>query len=126
MPVLWPQLAGSGVTEDMFSLCFGSIEGDGALLLGNVLVPPYTQQLRYTPMVQDPSNQFYMTALEQVAVGNTTLPFDQASPAVSSAVEVTGLMIGLQLAVCAGICKSQPTSECARPAGTSTSQLSGS
>lgn len=73
------QLAGAGVTEDMFSLCFGSIEGDGALLLGNVLVPPYTQQLRYTPMVQGPSNQFYMAALEQAAVGNTTLPFTQAS-----------------------------------------------
>ena len=89
----------------MFSLCFGSIEGDGALLLGNVLVPPYTQQLRYTPMVQEPSNQFYMTALEQMAVGNTTLPFDQVSPGIWSAVEESELLTELQLAECVAICK---------------------
>ena len=46
------QLAGTGVTEDMFSLCYGSIEGDGALLVGDVLLPPWTDQLAYSPMVQ--------------------------------------------------------------------------
>ena len=83
------QLAGSGVTEDMFSLCFGSIQGDGALLLGNVLIPPYTQQLRYTPMVQQPGNQFYMTALEQMDVGNQTLPFQQVRAAACAVLRCT-------------------------------------
>ena len=46
------QLAGEGVTEDLFSLCYGSIEGDGALMLGDVVLPPWTEQLAYSPMVQ--------------------------------------------------------------------------
>ena len=30
------QLAGRGVIDDVFALCFGSVEGDGALMLGDV------------------------------------------------------------------------------------------
>ena len=46
------QMVATGVTEDVFSLCLGSIEGDGALLLGDVQLAPWTDQLAYTPMVQ--------------------------------------------------------------------------
>ena len=46
------QLVGTGVTEDVFSLCYGSIEGNGALLLGQVALPPWTDQLDFSPMVQ--------------------------------------------------------------------------
>ena len=37
--------------EDMFALCFGSVEGDGALVLGAAALPPGVTLL-YTPLLR--------------------------------------------------------------------------
>ncbi len=37
--------------EDVFALCFGSVEGDGALVLGAAALPPGVTLL-YTPLVR--------------------------------------------------------------------------
>ena len=34
------QLTEAGVIEDVFSLCFGGVSGGGALLMGDVPLPP--------------------------------------------------------------------------------------
>ena len=37
--------------EDVFALCFGSVEGDGALVLGAAALPPGVTLL-YTPLLR--------------------------------------------------------------------------
>ena len=45
------QLASAHIIEDMFALCFGSVEGDGALMLGAAALPPGVTLL-YTPLLR--------------------------------------------------------------------------
>ena len=74
------QLVAGGVIDDTFSLCFGSVEGDGALLLGDVEVAPYTQNLSYTNLVSTRSNpHFYTVVTQGMAVNGTVLPLSAVS-----------------------------------------------
>eukprot|EP00884_Botryococcus_braunii_P019358 jgi/Botrbrau1/6105/Bobra.331_2s0002.1 len=68
------QLASRGVISDMFSLCFGSVEGDGAFMVGDVDLSPYNVDLQYTPMIDSPGHPHYLAVgLEAIAVANKTL-----------------------------------------------------
>ena len=49
--VLSAQLADAHVIDDVFALCFGSVEGDGALVLGAAPLPPGVTLL-YTPLLR--------------------------------------------------------------------------
>lgn len=75
------QLAKSGVIEDKFALCFGSVEGQGALLLGDPDVPETSlgpKGLRYTPILKSPQHPaYYNVGLKGIAVGKTLLIVDQ-------------------------------------------------
>lgn len=62
------QLASRGVISDMFSLCFGSVEGEGAFMVGDVDISPYNVSLQYTPMVESPGHPHYI-AVNLVAIG---------------------------------------------------------
>ncbi|KAK9790119.1 hypothetical protein WJX73_003557 [Symbiochloris irregularis] len=69
------QLVKAGEIDDVFSLCFGGMDGDGALLLGNVSVPPYTNSLQYTPLLTSAYNKvFFTVTLEQMDVNGSALP----------------------------------------------------
>lgn len=73
------QLVAAGVVEDIFSLCFGGLVGDGALLLGDAPLPPEVQ-LQYTPLQQNPPNpSYYVVMLEEVVVGGEPLPLESVS-----------------------------------------------
>ena len=75
------QLAKEGYIDDVFSLCFGSVEGDGALLLGAVNHSQYNVQLEYTPLVASLAYpHYYSVRLMSIVVGNTKLEI----PAVST------------------------------------------
>lgn len=54
------QLVNRNIIENQFSLCFGLVEGDGALILGH---SPALENvnLGYTPMVESPTNENYYT-----------------------------------------------------------------
>ena len=54
------QLADAHVIEDVFALCFGSVEGDGALVLGAAALPPGVTLL-YTPLLR---SQVLLSAAE--------------------------------------------------------------
>ncbi len=60
--------------EDVFSLCFGSVEGDGALLLGEVDLSAYNVELEYTPLLTSIAYpHYYSVQLLGIQVGNTKL-----------------------------------------------------
>lgn len=60
--------------EDVFSLCFGSVEGDGALLLGEVDLSAYNVELEYTPLLTSAQYpHYYSVKLMGIQVGNTKL-----------------------------------------------------
>ena len=60
--------------EDVFSLCFGSVEGDGALLLGEVDLSTYNVELEYTPLLTSIAYpHYYSVQLLGIQVGNTKL-----------------------------------------------------
>lgn len=60
--------------EDVFSLCFGSVEGDGALLLGNVDLNAYNVELEYTPLLSSSAYpHYYSVQLMGIQVGSTKL-----------------------------------------------------
>lgn len=68
------QLASRGIIDDVFSLCFGSVEGDGALLLGEVPLKQYNVDLEYTPLLTSPAYpHYYSVLLLGVQVGGTKL-----------------------------------------------------
>lgn len=76
------QLAGQGMIEDVFSLCFGSVEGDGALLLGQVDLSAYNVELEYTPLLTSIAYpHYYSVQLLGIQVGNTKLNVPLVSPA---------------------------------------------
>ena len=64
--------------DDVFSLCFGSVEGDGALLLGDVPLSSYNVVLDYTPLLSSPAYpHYYSVRLEGLVVGGTRLDVPQ-------------------------------------------------
>ncbi|GAB4814012.1 hypothetical protein N2152v2_001058 [Parachlorella kessleri] len=73
------QLVADGAIDDVFSLCFGGVEGDGALVLGSAPLPPDLGQLQYTPLLRDGSySLYYRVELEGIALGGQQLQVDQA------------------------------------------------
>ena len=75
------QLAGSGDIEDVFSLCFGGVEGNGALMLGDVPPATFNVQLQYTPILESQRYpHYYLARLQNVGVNGTILPVDQVRP----------------------------------------------
>ena len=69
------QLAGRGVVADTFSLCFGGVEGDGALMLGDVDPGLYGINLAHTALVPSPDHpHYYCLQLEGLAVDGALLP----------------------------------------------------
>ena len=68
------QLAGRGVIDDVFSLCFGSVEGDGALMLGDVDLSEQDIELRYTALLASVAHpHYYSIRLESLWVGDMEL-----------------------------------------------------
>jgi len=75
------QLAGAGAIEDVFSLCFGGVLGNGALMLGDVPPATFNVELQSTPLVgSDVHPHYYLARLEHIGVNGTNLPVDQVSP----------------------------------------------
>ncbi|BDA43922.1 Aspartic proteinase Asp1 [Coccomyxa sp. Obi] len=69
------QLAGSGVIDDVFALCFGSVEGDGALMLGDVDTAEYDVALQYTALLSSLAHpHYYSVQLDALWVGGQQLP----------------------------------------------------
>lgn len=63
--------------DDVFSLCFGMVEGDGVLLLGDVEVPG-TIPLQYTPLLSSASHPFYYNVkMLSIAIDGQLLPVPQ-------------------------------------------------
>jgi hypothetical protein len=44
------QLTEAGIIEDVFSLCFGGVSGGGALLMGDVPLPPGSTSAHADPI----------------------------------------------------------------------------
>jgi hypothetical protein len=67
------QLVAAGEIDDIFSLCFGVVEGDGVLMLGDS--PAANEvELQYTPMVPSPTHPFYYNVrLDAISVGGDQL-----------------------------------------------------
>lgn len=67
------QLVDAGAIDDVFGLCFGLVEGDGVLLLGD---SPASRQveLQYTPMLASKTHPFYYTVKTQgISVNDSRL-----------------------------------------------------
>lgn len=77
------QLAGRGVIDNVFSLCFGSVEGDGALMLGDVDLSEQDIELRYTVLLSSAAHpHYYSIKLESLWVGNVELAVRPVSAAL--------------------------------------------
>ena len=75
------QLASRQIIDDVFSLCFGSVEGDGALLLGDVNLSQYNVELEYTPLLTSLAYpHYYSVQLLGLQVGGTKLGVPQVNP----------------------------------------------
>ena len=67
------QLVSAGEIDDVFSLCFGLVEGDGVLMLGD---SPATQEvdLQHTPIIPSAMHPFYYNVqLDAISVAGTPL-----------------------------------------------------
>lgn len=72
------QLVAAGEIDDMFSLCFGMVEGDGVLMLGD---SPAASEipLQHTPLVPSPTHPFYYNVrLDAISVGGQELEIQSA------------------------------------------------
>jgi len=69
------QLASAGSIDDVFALCFGSVEGEGALMLGDADVAGrFNVALGYTPLLDNPAHpHYYSVSLEALVVGGERL-----------------------------------------------------
>lgn len=68
------QLAMAGVIEDTFSLCFGVVQGDGALLLGD---SPALEEvsLQFTPLLSHAKHPYYYNVqLDAILMNSQALP----------------------------------------------------
>lgn len=84
------QLAGSGTIEDVFSICFGGVEGNGALMLGDVTPASFNVSLHYTPLIGSPAHpHYYLAKLANVAVNGSVLPVDPVSRGAFSSALLT-------------------------------------
>lgn len=70
------QLVKQGAMRDRFSLCFGSVEGDGALLLGDLDLPGNTILFDYVPMLRTASH-YYLVKVDALGLGGTPLSVRQ-------------------------------------------------
>lgn len=71
--------------DDVFSLCFGSVEGDGALLLGEVQLGQYNVELEYTPLLTSEAYpHYYSVQLLALQVGSTRLDVQPVSTSQDS------------------------------------------
>ena len=78
------QLAGSGVIDDVFALCFGSVEGDGALMLGDVDAAEYDVALQYTALLSSLAHpHYYSVQLDALWVGGQQLPVRPVRPSMA-------------------------------------------
>ncbi len=78
------QLAGSGVIDDVFALCFGSVEGDGALMLGDVDAAEYDVALQYTALLSSLAHpHYYSVQLDALWVGGQQLPVRPVRPFIN-------------------------------------------
>ena len=78
------QLAGRGVIDNVFSLCFGSVEGDGALMLGDVDLSEQDIELRYTALLSSAAHpHYYSVELESLWGGDVQLPVRPVCPTCS-------------------------------------------
>lgn len=75
------QLAGAGAIEDVFSLCFGGVEGNGALMLGDVPAATFNVELQYTPLLHSERfPHYYLARLQDIGVDGSILKVDQVQP----------------------------------------------
>lgn len=83
------QLAGAQHIEDVFSLCFGGVEGDGALMLGDVPPASVNVSLQYTPLVSSLAHpHYYLAKLNDLSVNGSILPVDQVCCKLQSVTDV--------------------------------------
>jgi hypothetical protein len=62
------------VIDDVFALCFGSVEGDGALMLGDVDAAEFDVELEYTSLLSSLAHpHYYSVSLEALWVGGQQL-----------------------------------------------------
>ncbi len=73
------QLADAGVIEDTFALCFGGVEGGGALLLGDVPLPPDMRLLHTSLLISREHPHYYVVQLDSLAVSGQQLDVPQVS-----------------------------------------------
>ena len=74
------QLAGAQHNEDVFSLCFGGVEGDCALMHGNVPLASVNATLQYTALLRllhTPHN--FLAKLNDLSMNGPILLVDQVS-----------------------------------------------
>jgi len=73
------QLFRANVIENQFSLCFGLVEGDGVLLLGES--PALLDvNLSYTPLVDSPTNgNYYTLQMESIQVDDNNLEIESST-----------------------------------------------
>ena len=70
------QLVQAGEIRDMFSLCFGLVEGDGVLMLGDS-PGAHGLHLQFTPMLTTLSHPYYYTVdLERIEVSEQEIDVD--------------------------------------------------
>ena len=74
------QMAVRGDIADVFSLCFGSVEGDGALMLGDVDLEAFGVELNYTQLLSSEAHpHYYCVDLEAIEVADEVLPVPKVS-----------------------------------------------
>ena len=80
--IFYAQLASNGSIDDVFALCFGSVEGEGALMLGDADVAGrFNVDLQYTPLLANPAHpHYYSVALEALVVGGEKLDVRPVRP----------------------------------------------
>ena len=80
--IFYAQLASNGSIDDVFALCFGSVEGEGALMLGDAdLAGRFNVDLQYTPLLENPAHpHYYSVALEALVVGGEKLDVRPVRP----------------------------------------------
>lgn len=75
------QLVNAGVIDNVFSLCFGTVEGEGAMLLGDAPMPRGLR-LQYTPLISSLQHPFYYNVrLAGLSVAGQRLSLDQVGAA---------------------------------------------
>lgn len=78
------QIADAGSMESMFSLCFGDMQGEGAIMFGDVPLP-YGMKLQYVPLIFNKFHpHYYNINLQGMTIGNKKLNVAQVVPVSES------------------------------------------